>query len=498
MMLKPSLVLALFGTSFLFVACTDSVGPITPGIRIVSGGSGNDTIGARLPDPLVVEVHRADGLPARGVEIDFVSHPVGSSMRFGPVLMSKGARFGYSSSVQDTTDNAGQATVSLVLDTPVGPGEILVTVPSLNLQATATYTVRAGAPASIVVTPRDTPVFVGGSYVLRAKSVDRLGDSVSSSASFSTTSSEIQVAAGGVVGASTVGRAIVKIAMGSLVDEALVSVIPRGSMAVRDYGLFVGDTVGVVQVDLDGGHKQWIAKFNVVISEYAPSNQLSPQWVPGTGQLIYAEAVNGATHIFVGDSTGGARRLVDAASGFTNETDLDVSRDGAWVYFVGFEPNGMQAIWRVSVNGGTPVRVTPDAAEYLCPSLSPDGTRLAYVSGEHLYVVDLSTSVATMLTTNQAAFPVWSPTGEWIMYGQSYSYAGYAGPLHLIHPDGSGDRALIVGSYYPGGTWSPDGRYVVVERADVGYYGLEMIDVLSGTRLPLVYRESFYSPAWRR
>ena len=497
-MLKWSLVLALFGTGFLFVACTDSVGPITPRIRIVSGGSGNDTIGVRLSDPLVVEVRRADGLPARGVEIDFVSHPVGFPMMFGPVLMSKGARFGYSASVQDTTDNAGRATLSLVLDRPVGPGEVLVTVPSLNLQATATYTVRVGAPASIVVTPSDTPVFVGGSYVLRAKSVDRYGDSVSSTAAFSTTSSAIQVAPNGEVRASAIGRASVQIAMGALVGSALVSVIPRGSIAVRDYGVFVGDTVGVVQVDLDGGHKQWIAKFNVVISEYAPSNQLSPQWVPGTGQLVYAEAVNGATRIFVGDSTGAARRLVDVSSGLTSETDLDVTHDGAWVYFVGFEPNGMQAIWRVSVNGGTPVRATPDAAEYRCPSLSPDGTRLAYVSGEHLYVLDLSSGVATMLTTNQAAFPVWSPTGEWIMYGQSYSYAGYAGPLHLIHPDGTGDRALIVGRYFPGGTWSPDGHYVVVERADNGFYGLEMIDAVSGMRLPLVYREAFYAPAWRR
>ena len=489
--------LAVLGAGLYLVACTENVAP-TLGIRIVSGGSGSDTIGVILHEPLVVEVHMLDGRLARGVEINFVSHPVRVPTMFGPLYISKMANFGFGPSITDTTDNAGRATVFLQLGAPAGPGELVITVPSLNMQATAAYTVRPGAPASIVVVPRDTPLFVGNSYALHAKSVDRLGDSVSSDAVFSTASAAIQVDPGGVVHATSVGRALVNIAIGSLVDSAFVSAIPRGSMAVRDYGILVGDTVGVAQVDLDGGNKQWIAKFDVVITSYAPSNQLSPQWVPGTGQLVYAELVNGSTRLFVGDSTGAARRLIDPASGLTNESDLDVSRDGAWVYFVGFEANGMQAIWRVPVSGGTPERVTPDSPEYRCPTLSPDLTRMAYVSGRRLYLRDLASGVTTMLSTNDAAAPVWSPTGEWILYGQGLSEPGFPAPLRLIHPDGTGDRALIDGTFYPGGTWSPDGRYVVVERADINASSMELIDVASGTRMPLIYREAWYAPAWRR
>ena len=269
-------------------------------------------------------------------------------------------------------------------------------------------------------------------------------------------------------------------------------------MALRDVGFSIGDSIGIAMVDLDGGNKRWIAKTGVGGTIYIPNNQLSPRWVPGTGQLVYSAPVNGAYRLFVGDSTRASRRLVDAGAGLTREADFDVSPDGAWVYFVGFQPSGMQAIWRVSVSGGTPQRVTPDDYEYLFPSLSPDGTRMAYVKWQRMYVRNLTTGATIMPSNNQAAGPVWSPTGEWIMYAQAYSDAGFSGPLRLIHPDGSGDRQLIVGAYNPGGTWSPDGRYFIGYRAEGDINRLELIDVAAGARLPLVYKEAWFAPSWRR
>ena len=496
---KRSLLLALVSAGAYCIACSDSEAPRTPGIRIVSGGSGNDTIGVKLPDPLVVEVRSSDGRLAKGVEIEFATHPVGAPNGWGPVLLSKPADRGFLYTIKDSTDAAGRASVLVALDAPAGEGEVLMTVPSLNMQATATYTVRPGAPTSIVVMPRDTPVVVGGSYVLRAKSVDRRGDSVSSNAVFSTTSNAIQVAPNGTVRGMDVGRARVDVTMGALVDSGLVSAVPRASMAVRDDGGAIGDSIGVAQVDLDGGNKRWIAKSGVAGTIYIPNNQLSPRWLPGTGQIVYSAPVNGANRLFLGDSTRIARRLVDVGSGLTREADFDVSPDGAWVYFVGFEATGMQAIWRVPVTGGAPQRVTPDDYEYLAPSLSPDGTRMAYVKWQRMYVRNLTTGVTTMLSNNQAAAPVWSPTGEWIMYGQAYSDPGFSGPLRLIHPDGSADHVLIVGAYHPGGTWSPDGRYVIGYRAEGDINRMELIDVAAGARLPLIFKDkAWFAPSWRR
>jgi hypothetical protein len=499
LILKRSLLLALVCASVCSVACTDSEAPRAPGIRVVSGGVGDDTIGVKLRDPLVVEVITSGGRLAKHVEIDFATHPVGVPKGWGPVLLSKmdGREFLYN--IKDSTDDAGRASVLVALDAPAGEGEVDITVPSLNMQVTASYTVRPGAPTAIVVMPRDTPVVVGGTYVLRAKSVDRRGDSVSSDAVFSTTSNAIQVVPDGVVRGLDVGRARVNVTMSALVDSALVSAVPRASMALRDVGFSIGDSIGIALVDLDGGNKRWIAKTGVGGTIYIPNNQLSPRWVPGTGQLVYSAPVNGANRLFVGDSTRASRRLVDAGAGLTREADFDVSPDGAWVYFVGFQASGMQAIWRVSVSGGTPQRVTPDDYEYLFPSLSPDGTRMAYVKWQRMYVRNLTTGVTIMPSNNQAAGPVWSPTGEWIMYAQAYSDPGFSGPLRLIHPDGSGDRQLIVGAYDPGGTWSPDGRYFIGYRAEGDINRLELVDVAAGARLPLVYKDkAWFAPSWRR
>jgi hypothetical protein len=496
---KRSLLLTLVGAGVYCVACTDSEAPRTPGITVVSGGTGSDTIGVKLRDPLVVEVRSSDGRLAKGVEIEFDTHPVGVPKGWGPVLLSKmdGREFLYN--IKDSTDAAGRASVLVALDAPAGEGEVDVRVPSLSMQATATYTVRPGAPTSIVVVPRDTPVVVGGTYVLRARSVDRRGDSVSSDAVFSTTSNAIQVTADGVVRGVDVGRARVGVAIGALTDSGLVSAVPHASIAVRDEGGGIGDSIGVAEVDLDGGNKRWIAKSGVAGTFYIPNNQLSPRWLPGTGQVVYSAPVDGGNRLFVSDTTRATRRLVDAASGLTREGDFDLSPDGAWVYFVGFETTGMQAIWRVPVNGGTPQRVTPDDYEYLTPSLSPDATRMAYVKWGRMYVRNLTTGATTMLSNNLAAGPVWSPTGEWIMYGQASSSAGFSGPLRLIHPDGSGDHVLIAGAYHPGGTWSPDGQYFVGYRAESDTNRMELIDVAAGARLPLIFRDkAWFAPSWRR
>ena len=83
------------------------------------------------------------------------------------------------------------------------------------------------------------------------------------------------------------------------------------------------------------------------------------------------------------------------------------------------------------------------------------------------------------------------------MYAVSGPYAGYSGHLHVISPDGTGDRELSNGAYFPGGTWSTDGRYVVVIEAEIPSTP-ELINVASGLRLPLVYQRMWYGPAWRR
>lgn len=482
----------------LLVGCTDGAGP-GEGLRltIISGGSGSDTIDILLPDPLVVEARTVDGGVAPGVEVIFQAYGVGPDSAGRLPVHLRRPTGGYSSVLRDTTDSAGRVSVRVVFGWAATEGKIVITAPALDAQAIARYTTRPGRPARMLLSPTDTPVVVGRSYQIKASAVDRYQNPVDSPATFTRVAGPIEILQDGTVRGTAVGRGEVSIQIGPVVGSAFTSVVPDATIALRDYGRFIGDTLGFAQVSLDGSNHRWIAVTGVTPTSYAPSNALAPQWLPGGRELLYMRIVNGEMRLFIGDSTRTARRLIEAPYGVNWEADADVTADGAWVYFNGRDTTGTPAIWRVSTSGGTPERVTTlrIGNEFLWPSVSPDGTRLAYVLDSRAYVLDLQTGVATQLSPNQATGTVWSPTGDWILYAVSLPDAGFSGPLRLVRPDGTGDRPLGDGAYHPGGTWSPDGKYVIALAAYPR--GWELLDVTSDLRLPLEYGRSWYSPAWR-
>ena len=486
--------------ALLVFGCTDGVEP-GEGLHltIISGGSGSDTIDVLLPEPLVVEVRSPDGGLAPGVEVIFRAFGSGPDSTWRIPVHMRRPLGGYTAVLHDTSDSAGRVSVPVVFGWAAVEGKIVITAPALNAQAIARYTTRPGRPASMVFSPADTPVVVGRSYQIEASAADRYSNPLADSPTFTRLSGPIEVAADGTVRGTAIGRGEVSVQIGTLVRSALTSVVPDVTIAIRDMGRFVGDTVGFATVVLDGSSHRWIAAIGVAPSSYAPSNDPAPRWIPGSRELVYQRIVNNELRTFVGDSTGAARRLIEASYGVRWEYDPDVTADGAWVYFDGLETTGAHAIFRVPIAGGIPERVTPSshANEFRWPSLSPDGTRLAYSSGFTPYVLDLRTGVATQLSPNRGAGTIWSPTGEWILYTETYSHAGYSGALHIVRPDGTDDRIIGDGAYYAGGTWSPDGRYAIATRSTPSPSGMQLIDITSGMRLPLVYGRAWFGPAWR-
>ena len=189
------------------------------------------------------------------------------------------------------------------------------------------------------------------------------------------------------------------------------------------------------------------------------------------------------------DGTGEHRLLTD--SRFL-DYDASFSPDGKWVVFTSERTGagqGQADLWRVHPDGTGLERLTSDPSLEDAGVLSPDGTKLAYVSTKgggrttNIWVLDLKTRKAKNLTwdgksapsptMNSNFRPSWSPDGQWIAFssdrGEKWAGAeqgagvGHTQPLSLyvVRPDGTGLRRIT--SETPGMStgeprWTRDGK----------------------------------------
>ena len=103
------------------------------------------------------------------------------------------------------------------------------------------------------------------------------------------------------------------------------------------------------------------------------------------------------------------------------------------------------------------------------PSFSPDGKRIAFVSGlsgtNQAWIVESQGGWPEQITSlnGSVANAQWSPDGQYIAF-HFIPAGGGTQQVYLIHPDGTGLRRLTDGgqeiNFHDG--WSPDSRYLMV------------------------------------
>jgi Tol biopolymer transport system component len=142
------------------------------------------------------------------------------------------------------------------------------------------------------------------------------------------------------------------------------------------------------------------------------------------------------------------------------------SADGKAIYFGGLRGGNVFGIWRLDLDGGDPVRLTPAGVEALSPALAPDG-RLAFVHPTvdvNIWRYDVaapgrSTEIAA--STRMEFQPAWSPDDKQVAFISDRS-----GPREIWTAAADGSRVKKItslnGNGFPvGPAWSPDGKSIV-------------------------------------
>ncbi|KAH7145458.1 hypothetical protein B0J13DRAFT_595391 [Dactylonectria estremocensis] len=168
------------------------------------------------------------------------------------------------------------------------------------------------------------------------------------------------------------------------------------------------------------------------------------------------------------------------------------SQDGEWIVFTSERrADGQSDIYRVRPDGtGLETLVSTDSFEDI-GILSPDGSKLAYVSTAinytaNIFVKDLSTGTVLNVTGSDETVgsfvgphsfyrPSWSPDGEWLAFSSDANteWTGHSDgtgwehtqtlSLYAVRPNGSDFRRVVgeVGYCFGSPQWSLDGTRLV-------------------------------------
>jgi TolB protein len=134
------------------------------------------------------------------------------------------------------------------------------------------------------------------------------------------------------------------------------------------------------------------------------------------------------------------------------------------------------------------------------PSLSPDGTLIAFAGSQHgnsdIYVIGANGGNLRRLTNTRSleAAPRWSPTGRQILYTSDQTGVPQ---IWLMEAEGTGARQFtFAGNWNDEGSWSPDGARIAFACRNEGDFNICVMDVGTGRTVQLTSEGSNGHPAW--
>jgi hypothetical protein len=502
-MIARSVVIAALVQCVVACGSDGTTGPLGASLSIVAGGSATDTVLTELPQALVVEVHNESGVAQSGTVVRFEVLPDPESplptWQHAPLFVGPIDSPSYGTFAIDSTDESGRARVLVKLGRLAGQERLAISVPEYGLADTATYEVLPGQVAGVNVSPADTVLLPGAHAQLRAHAVDAFGNERSDPApTFAAGTANITVGPSGTVEASSAGRAYVIVSAGEVADTAWVSVVPPGAFVAYTNGL-PGGALGVITMNNDGSDYKLIAS----LSTYNFGDGAGPAFSPDHKKVVFFndQGIGDGTRLYVADVATGAltRATPDEDNPIVREEWGRYSADGQWIYFSGVLSGKSYSLWRVNTDGSAPVQLGGDVGDGNSIEWrgdpSPDGTKLAFVGdGVTIQVMDIASGAIDPDIHVPGQTPRWSPDGTRIAYVSGGYIDGNA--IYVMNADGTGNRLVSrpQRSYWEELDWTADGKWLLVR----GSQGLEFVSVDDGEYLPLAFTSTFYHPATMR
>jgi eukaryotic-like serine/threonine-protein kinase len=191
------------------------------------------------------------------------------------------------------------------------------------------------------------------------------------------------------------------------------------------------------------------------------------------GSRIYLSEVVGANTVLAQVGVAGGES-VQIPTSFQNVRVEDFSPRRSELLvgsFAAAVPNQEMPLWMLPMPSGSPRRLDDLLAHDA--SWSPDGQRLAYVTGSELYVANGDASDPRKITSVKGipAWPRWSPDGKKLRFSVPDPKTN-SSVLWEVEADGHDSHPILSGwNRIPAeccGSWTPDGKYYVFQSSRNG------------------------------